>query len=143
MTKLRVLTSLTACTVLGWAASVEANVVAEWNALAAVCTATHRAGPPQVLDMAVVQAAVHNAVQAIEGRYEFYLGSVSANGDESAAAAAASAAYNVLATICPNSVATVLAPAFKPYLDGNDPGLAVGASAAMKMLAEVRAAPPK
>ncbi len=141
MTRSTVLTSLAACTILGWAASVEANVVAEWNALAVQCTGAHRGAPGQVLDIAIAQAAVHNAVQAIEGRYEPYLAGVSATGGESRAAAAAAAAYNVLATVCPNSVATLLAPAFKPYLDGNDPGLAVGAAAATQLLAKVRPAP--
>jgi hypothetical protein len=90
--------------------------------------------------MAVVQAAVHNAVQAIERQYEPYLAPVAATGSESTAAAAASAAYNVLAVICPTSLATLDA-AFKPWKDGLDPGLAVGAAAAAAMLAEVRPAP--
>jgi hypothetical protein len=131
---------------LSLAAEAQANVatansvVAEWNALATACTATNRAGPVQVLDLAVVQAAVHNAVQAIERRYEAYLAPVAATGNESTTAAAASAAYNVLAVICPTSLATLDA-AFKPWKDGLDPGLAVGAAAAAAMLAEVRPAP--
>jgi hypothetical protein len=129
--------SLVSLAALGVASEAQANVVAEWNALAAACTTTNRPGPVQILDLAVVQAAVHNAVQAIEKRYEPYLAPVAATGSESTAAAAASAAYNVLAVVCPTSL-TALTAAFKPWADGMDPGLAVGAAAAAAMLAEVR-----
>jgi hypothetical protein len=140
MKKSSLASSLIVVAVLGSAAPASANVVAEWNALATACTNTHRPGPVQILDMAVVQAAVHNAIQAIEKRYEPYLAPVAATGTESKAAAAASAAYSVLAVICPTSL-TSLTAAFKPWQDGGDPGLAVGAAAAAAMLPEVRPTP--
>jgi hypothetical protein len=120
-----------------WTAPAHADAVSDWHALAVQCIPTHRAGPPSMLDLALVQLAVHDAVQAIERDYAPYLAKPPATGQESPAAAAASAAYHVLASICPNSLATLDA-AYKPYLDGGDPGLAVGAAAAATLLAERR-----
>jgi hypothetical protein len=124
----------------------DANVVTEWNALAMGCIT--RTGPATGLDLAVVHAAVHDAVQAIEGRYQPYLATPPANGDESKAAAAAAAAYRVLSDnrICPppaapaaDTVQTTLDTAFAPYLKGDDPGLQVGYAAADMLLAtEIR-----
>src|SRR5262245_33777296 len=132
MTNLRRATAFAVCVFLGLAASGQANVVTEWNALAAQCisgaTPPARGGAPGTLDLALVQAAVHDAVQAIEKDFEPFLATPAATGKESAASAAAAAAHDVLVSICPASVATLDA-AFKPYKDGADPGLAVGSAA--------------
>ena len=83
----------------------QADVVTDWNAITLRCVQgvpgmvpANRSGPVGLLDIALVQAAVHDAVQAIEGRYEAYrysnpnlLGAGSTN------AAAASASYQMLA----------------------------------------------
>ena len=122
------------------AAPAHADAVSDWHALAVPCIQAHRAGPPSLLDLALVQAAVHDAVQAVQQRYEPFLTAPPATGRESPAAAAASAAYHVLAAICPNSLATLDA-AYQPYLDGNDPGLAVGAAVAATYLPERRPSP--
>jgi hypothetical protein len=123
------------------APSASANTVTEWNALALSCIP--RGGPATALDVALVQTAVHDAVQAIEGRYEPYLSSPSATGKESKEAAAAAAAYRVLSDdrVCPNTIQPTLDTAFAPYLAGNDPGLVVGYAAADKLLATEYRAP--
>src|SRR5690348_7917478 len=64
-----------------WVAPASANVVTEWNALALSCIP--RGGPANAFDVALVQAAVHDAVQAIEHRYEPYFSTPSAVGTES------------------------------------------------------------
>jgi PAP2 superfamily len=119
----------------GWVAPASANVVTEWNAIALGCIP--RGGPANALDVSLVQAAVHDAVQAIEKRYEPYFSTPSAVGTESKAAAAAAAAYWVLTDnrVCPDTVQATLDAAFLPYKNINDPGLAVGKAAADALLA--------
>jgi hypothetical protein len=121
---------------LSWAGPASADAVTEWNALAAQCI--NRPGPTGLLDLALVQAAVHDAIQAIEKRYEPYLATPPASGGESASAAAAAAARRVLATVCPATAQAALDAAFQPYLAGNDAGLAVGYAAADTLLTELR-----
>jgi hypothetical protein len=142
MKKLPGITGLAVLAVASWAGPASANAVTEWNALALGCIA--RPGASEPLDIALVQAAVHDAVQAVEKRYQPYLAAPAATGSESMAAAAAAAAYRVLSDdrICPeNAAATVQATlntAFAPYLAGNDPGLVVGYAAADALLAQYR-----
>jgi hypothetical protein len=126
---------------VSYAPPASANVVTEWNALALSCIP--RGGPATGLDVALVQAATHDAVQAIEKRYEPYFSTPAASGSESKAAAAAAAAYRVLSDdrVCPSTTQPTLDTAFAPYLAGNDPGLVVGYAAADALLAtEYRAA---
>ena len=55
----------------------KANVVTDWNALTVGhAAAGGRPGPSWVLDVAVVQVAVYDAVQGIEGDYQPYCGSI-------------------------------------------------------------------
>jgi hypothetical protein len=124
-----------------WAPTATANVVTEWNALALSCIP--RGGPATALDVALVATAVHDAVQAIEKRYEPYFSSPPATGKESKAAAAAAAAYYVLSDdrVCPNTIQPTLDTAYAPYLAGNDAGLVVGKAAADALLATEYRAP--
>ncbi len=144
MTNLKSSKVLALCVFLGSAAIGQANVVTDWNALAAQCisaaTPPGRGGPPSFLDMAIVQAAVHDAVQAIDKDFEPYLATPAATGRESRSAAAAAAAHDVLVVLCPAAVATLDA-AYKPYKDGMDPGLAVGSAAAATLLTKRRPTP--
>src|SRR5215510_779529 len=104
MLKLHHGAAVAACLAAGWAAPAHANAVTDWNAIAVNCISVApppaaqggRGGPTQPLDLALVQAAVHDAIQAIEGRYEPYLAHPAATGGESKAAAASAAAYRVL-----------------------------------------------
>src|SRR5687768_5071429 len=75
-----------------------ADAVTEWNAHAVQATltaGTARPGPSGAIDVAVVHAAIYDAVQSITGEYTPYNAAVpGAHG--SPAAAAATAAYLVL-----------------------------------------------
>ena len=85
-----------------WSATTQADAVTEWNAVTLSCVQgppapANRGGPGGLLDIAVVHAAVHDAVQAIQGRFEAYqYENPALRGKGSPAAAAAAAAYNVL-----------------------------------------------
>jgi hypothetical protein len=51
-------------------ASARADVVADWNGIAVQATVTGaRPGPTGALDIAMVQAAIYDAVQAIERKF--------------------------------------------------------------------------
>ncbi|HEX7173987.1 MAG TPA: vanadium-dependent haloperoxidase [Pyrinomonadaceae bacterium] len=113
----------------------------DWNAIAVQATITGgRPGPTGVLDIAMVQAAVYDAVQAIERRYEpYYVEIPGASG--SSVAAAAKAAHDVLVHLfpAPTQVAQ-LDTAYQQYLllhglSETDPGVAVGATAAAGIIA--------
>ena len=127
--------------VLGWAGLAHADAVTEWNAIALQTIASAAAphvGPPTIIDLANVHAAVHDAVQAIEGRYEPYHSHIQgATGSPSAAVA--KAAHDVLVAIFP-AQQTSLDTTYDAYLATNglatnDPGVAVGAQAAAALLA--------
>jgi hypothetical protein len=97
-----------------------------------------RPGPTWQLDVAVTQAAVYDAVQAITGDYQPYCGSIpGASG--SPAAAAATAARDVLINRFPANAAAITLD-YNSYLASNsinplDPGVAVGQAAAQCMIA--------
>lgn len=71
--KLRTLAGLVGCLFLSWAAPAHADVVSDWNAITLAdvsgspTVTAGRAGPPGLLDIALVDAAAHDAVKAIEG----------------------------------------------------------------------------
>jgi hypothetical protein len=136
MTRLSCLSALAASAFAVFSSPVRADAVTEWNALAVGCA--NRAGPAVLLDLALVNAAMHDAIQAIEKRYKPYLATPPANGTESKAAAAAAAARRVLLTICPPTAQAALDTAFAPYVAGNDPGLAVGDAAGVTLLTKLR-----
>jgi hypothetical protein len=114
--------------------SVHADAVADWNAIAIQATITGaRPGPTAFLDIAVVQAAVYDAVQAIEGQYQPYAVEI-AGATGSPVAAAATAAHHVLVNRFPAQAAS-LDQTYEQYLidEGismSDPGVSVGAAAA-------------
>ena len=125
--------------IAGLALSVRADAVSDWNAIAVQATVTAaRPGASGVLDVAMVQAAVYDAVQAIEGDYEpYYVDIPIASGDP--AAAAAKAAHDILVNRFP-AQAGALDTTYQNYLTAhniptNDPGIAVGATAAAGIIA--------
>jgi hypothetical protein len=139
--------------------SPSAEAVRDWNLYAAnalgnPATAPVMPGvgqPPQVsvLHVAMVQGAVYDAVNAIDGGHQPYLaGLPPASPSASKAAAAATAAYNVLvglelagAPMLPPAVRVWLDPAYAHSLaaipDGpaKQDGVAAGSAAAAAMLA--------
>ena len=104
------------------------DAVVDWNEIAQQAIAIGRPGPSGAVDSALVQVAVHDAVQAIDKRFEPYHVEVKgAHGSRSAAAAAA--AHGVLVGIYP-AQATTLDTTYFNYLAGarpdERPGLLVG-----------------
>jgi hypothetical protein len=127
---------------IGWSNIARADAVTDWNATTMTAVTTGTPGPVGLLDIALVQAAVHDAVQAIDGRFEPYeveiLGAVG-----SREVAAAAAAYSVLIGLYPSQGA--LTTTYNDYVNvhglQSDPGLAVGQQVAAAILA-LRRNPP-
>src|SRR6516164_4707233 len=126
---------------VSWWQIARADAVLDWNAIAAdtISTASPpRPGPVGFLDMAVVQAAAYDAVQAIEGKFKPYHVQIpGASG--SPEAAAAKAAHDVLVNIFPAQNIS-LDTAYRDYLaekglTEDNPGVAVVQKAAAGILA--------
>lgn len=119
-------------------AMVRADVVLDWNAIAIAVTAGNPFNQARVV--ASAQLAVFEAVNAIEGRYQPYLGTVVAPAGASADAAAIAAAHDVLKYYAPGS-ATMLdaaeAASLAAIADGTakSGGIATGEAAAAAMIA--------
>lgn len=72
---LGVAAALAICSCIPTAA--RADVITDWNARTVQYSAAGgRPGPTWVLDVAVVQLAVFDAVQALEGDYQSYCGTI-------------------------------------------------------------------
>lgn len=117
-----------------------AGVVADWNVVTLSCvqgppSPPNRGGPPGLLDIAVVQAAVHDAVQAVEGRFESYhYRNPDRLGLGTREAAAAAAAYGVLAGLY-GAADPCLAGVQDPALSyPGDQGVVTGQQAAAALL---------
>jgi hypothetical protein len=124
-------------TVVG-ASSATADVVLDWNAIAVRTTSGQ---PPfaQARFMAIVQLAVFEAVNAVDGGYEPYLGSVPPAPEASAEAAAVAAAAAVLVNYFPASAAALdadRAASLAAIPDGpaKDAGIDTGEAAAQAMI---------
>jgi hypothetical protein len=134
-------TPFIALAALSWSNVARADAVLDWNAIAvnAIATASPpRPGPVTFLDLAVVQAAVYDAVQAIDGKFKPYHVQIpGASG--SPEAATAKAAHDVLVSIFPAQAAS-LDTTYRDYLTNkglaaDNPGVAVGQTAAAGILA--------
>ena len=125
--------------VVASAQALRADAVTEWNAFTAqvIASSTHT-GPAVLVDFATVHAAMHDAVQAIEGRYQPYCTEViGASG--SPVAAAARAARDVLVQRFSSQTSSIEAR-YQAFLaangiDPDDPGVAAGAEAAAGVIA--------
>lgn len=143
MMKLKGLLATGTCVLLAWTGPAAADAVTDWNEITMAAVATGRPGPVGSLDTALVQIAVHDAVQAIEKRFEPYHVEVrGAKGSRSAAVAAA--AHDVLVGMYPAQAASLDA-AYYNYLASKgltgDPGLNVGQKVAAGILPLRRMAP--
>jgi hypothetical protein len=135
MKHLRRSTALVLFGYLSCASSAGANVVVDWNAIAAQTGAAAvppRPGPTVILDFAMVSVAMHDAIQAYQGRFESYVPGLS-GASGSPVAAAASAAHDVLVARFPAQAAALDTLLFN-YLSGlgllGDAGVAIGQQAA-------------
>ena len=148
---------------LAWALALAttptlADSVIDWNivagAVAPRMTGLQREGSlqpvpgpqPQSRGLAIVHIAIHDALNAIDSRYETYLPRAPANPDASPDAAVAAAAYHVLLAYIPGDAPLVL-PSGATTLDtvyadalaalpdaGKAAGIAAGAAAAAAIL---------
>jgi PAP2 superfamily len=124
-------------------APARADTVTEWNLNATNALLVSAAQPPQVSvpHLAMVHGAVYDAVNAIDGGHEGYLiSSRLARPSDSEEAAAATAAYRVLAHLVPAQQATLdalYASSLAAVPDGprKTRGIAVGEAAAAAMIA--------
>ena len=134
MSNLRIHLALISAISLSWALPTQADAVTEWNAVTANCS-VNRIGPSGLFDIALVQTAAHDAVQAIQGRFEAYeYENPALLGVGSPAAAAAAASYRTLVGIYGAGnpcLATVIDPA---VTYAGDPGLQAGNEAAAALL---------
>jgi hypothetical protein len=143
MFRMQALATAVMCGSLAWSAMTRADAVTDWNEITMAAVTAARPGPQGMLDVALVHIAVHDAVQAIEKRFEpYHFELPGAKGSRSAAAAAA--AYTVLSNIYP-AQATTLGATYHTYLADKgltgDPGLVVGEKAAQSLLSLRRATP--
>jgi hypothetical protein len=125
------------------AAAAVPDQVRVWNkhAYNELIVTAGQAPPIAVLHLAMVHGAVYDAVNAIHGGYEPYLGSPAAPGRSSKNAAAATAAYKVLLSILPAREVELTGYYEASLADIPDGaaetgGVTVGEAAASAMIAE-------
>src|SRR5262245_3362528 len=114
------------------------RAVTAWNTFAANLVAENQPPGPQTHTLAIVHVAIHDALNAIDRRYEHYEFAGSAPG-ASVAAAVAAAAHGTLVQLVPQAAASVNAQyvaALSPVPDGaaKNNGIAIGQAAAKAIL---------
>jgi hypothetical protein len=115
---------LAAALVLGLAQPAAADVIADWNERAVAFVLARGMGPPPAeRAMAMVHAAMFDAVNAVERKYRPYLVDLPAAPGTSKEAAAAAAAGNVIAALAPQLQAETKA-ALAAYLAAMPEGAA-------------------
>jgi len=114
-----------------------ANAVTHWNAVASDAFAPSQGTNPMVQSrtLAIVHAAIHDAINAIDRRYEPYTAGLAAAPGASVDAAVAAAARDVLVALLPEQAATVEAAYTRALADIPDgaaktAGIAVGQASA-------------
>ncbi len=133
---LAVAASVTAC---GSDDNTPATEVTEWNRFASELVAADQPPPVQVHTMAIVQIAVHDALNSIKPRFAAYQYTGSAP-DASPAAAVAAATRDTLLRLQPTATPAIEAAyaaklASIPAGPAKDAGLAAGQAAAAAILA--------
>ena len=138
MVGLRRLIGVFVC-VLSATAPAEGDVVTDWSAttISTIGAAAPVPGPGRLIEYAMVHIAMHDAVQAIQQRFETYSPGITPT-TGSVIAAAAKAARDVLVNRFPAQTATLDA-AYSTYLAdhqiaSNDGGIAAGAQAAAAII---------
>lgn len=131
-----------ACALLVCASTAGADVVVDWNIRAGqTIAAGARRGPSGLMDFAMVHAAMHDAVQAFEGRFEPYCAAVP-DASGSSVAAAAAAAHAVLVALFPAQTGTLdiaYAASLAKYGVTGDVGVSTGQQAAACVLGRLAA----
>jgi hypothetical protein len=117
--------------------------VLAWNQYAynELIVTAGQAPPVAAIHLAMMHGAIYDAVNAIDGGYEPYLGAPSADGTESRDAAAAAAAYQVLRSILPDDRDDELLGYYDASLlaipdgEAETDGVTIGNAAAAAMIA--------
>jgi len=122
--------------------SARADVVTHWNAVATTAAAApFVGGVPQGRIFAMTHAAIHDALNAIDRRYQPYAFDAQADPNASPDAAVAAAAHDVLVHEVPAIQQPFLDGAYSDTLSGipdgaaKDAGIAVGKAAAAVIIA--------
>jgi hypothetical protein len=124
-----------------------ADAVVDWNEITVQAVTAGRPGTIGMVDIALVQVAVHDAVQAFDQQFEPYHAEVDVAGPGRAgrrSAAVAAAAHDVLVGLYPGQAATLDATYFNYLADKgltDDPGLLIGQQVAARILPLRRANP--
>jgi membrane-associated phospholipid phosphatase len=116
------------------------NVVTQWNAITTEIMIADNRGVLDSRIYAMTQAAVHDAINAIQPRFESYTPGLPPNGGASLAAAVATAAANVLLALAPGQTPLInqrLAETLAsiPASPARTAGIALGMQAAQAILA--------
>lgn len=118
-----------------------ANIVVEWNGIASSAIVVTAEQPPHAatISLAMVQGAVYDAVNAIDGGFSPYLDTPMADPSVSQEAAAATAAFGVLSALFPDQLPDLQAAysaSMATVADGpaKTGGTEVGEAAAVAML---------
>jgi len=126
---------------LGAVAPAQADAVVDWNEITVQAASVGRPGPIGIVDIALVQVAVHDAVQALDRQFEPYHAEIDAARGERVkgrrSAAIAAAAHDVLVAIYPAQAATLDATYFSYLADhglDGDPGILVGKQVAARVV---------
>ena len=132
--------------VIAWLAALPmrslANPIIDWDVIAfAAIEASGKTGPVTSCDVAMAHAAMHDALNAIDRRYEPYVYDAVAPRGASPEAAVAAAAHDVLIARIPNQKAALdaaLDAALAAITDGRAKanGVATGRAAAAAILAQ-------
>ena len=125
----------------GSAPTLETRALVDWNVITLRTTAAAPFDPPlEARNVALVQAAVYDAVDSIRGRYRPYVVHVQAEPDASVVAAIAAASHEALKTLYPTQAAALdeayqAALAAVPDGEAETAGVRVGETAAGALLA--------
>jgi len=135
------LLSMLMVSILFGSAAARADVVSDWNTIAVnTAVANHQNPFAQARYAAIVQLAVFEAVNAITGDYQPYLGTITATQGASVEAAAIEAGYQTLSTYFPQSQTALYMDrenslASIPDGQAKTDGIATGDAAAAAMIA--------
>src|SRR5690348_17061642 len=132
--------ALAAVTLLFLSEASIANVVVDWNAIAAEAPPPSVTGPAHARILGYVHAAIYDAVNGVDRRHATYAVTARAPAGASAEAAAAAAAHGVLVRFYPTqkqALDTALAKSLQAIPDGTSKtdGAAFGASVAERIAA--------
>lgn len=95
---------IASCLIAAASTAAQADIVTDWNAIAINASATSPKAILQSRTLAIVHAAIYDAVRTIEGGGAPYVAKVEAGSGASIDAAVAAAAHGVLTRLAPASV---------------------------------------